>query len=254
MRGSFWLGIGTVSVLAGFGTFLGVRALTGGSGSVRSGLETGAAQAQAPAGNATPFADAPGSDATAKQAFAADLAQPRFTGTLAGMKFEGGANRGPDYNCGANAVVHPDFGAASGTPFDIFARTLPSGMSVGSGSPGGDQPYAAECGGVLIATDRAVTVSTPAGAQLVTIGRALTPTPWTTSNFPETRASAGTVAGQPTVLVRSILADGRGGSYVIWADYTSNGYVVTTIYGGNAPLSAIEPVAEAIANQAGSAR
>ena len=213
------------------------------------------ATVQAPQGNSTPFADAPGTDEVAKQAFAADLAQPRFTGTLAGVRFEGGAVRGADYDCGANQTMHPDFSVALGTPLDIFARGLPAGLSpAATGTAGADKPYAAECGGVLMATDRNIVISTSAGPQLVTVGRLLTPEPWTTSNFPATRAAAGTIGGRPAVLVRSIMPDGRGGSYVIWADRAGTDYVLTIVYGGNESLSDIQPVADAIANQLGSSR
>ena len=240
MRGSFWAAIGTVAVLGAVGTFVGVRALSAGSGAVQHTVQTGAAQAQAPQGNSTPFADAPGTDEVAKQAFAADLAQPRFTGTLAGVRFEGGAVRGADYDCGTNPVLHPDFSVALGTRLDIFAGGLPAGLSAAAtGTAGADKPYAASCGGVLMATDRNLLISTSAGLQLVTVGRLLTPEAWTTSNFPATRATAGTIEGRPAVLVRSIMPDGRGGSYVIWADRAGTDYVLTVVYGGNASLSDI---------------
>jgi len=236
---------------------LALLAVACGGGRSKSATPTPEATAtvQAPQGNSTPFADAPGTDEVAKQAFAADLAQPRFTGTLAGVRFEGGAVRGADYDCGTNPVLHPDFSVALGTRLDIFAGGLPAGLSAAAtGTAGADKPYAASCGGVLMATDRNLLISTSAGLQLVTVGRLLTPEAWTTSNFPATRATAGTIEGRPAVLVRSIMPDGRGGSYVIWADRAGTDYVLTVVYGGNASLSDIQPVADAIANQLGSNR
>src|SRR6185312_7552618 len=241
----------------GFAT-LGLALLAAGcGGGLKSATPTPEAIAteRAPQSNTSPFANAPGTDEAASQAFAADIAQPRFTGSLAGVRFEGGAVRGADYDCGANPVLHPDFSVALGTPLDIFASGLPAGWLAGAtgGTTTPDKPYTAQCGGVLIATDRNVVVSTSAGPQLVTVGRLLTPEPWTGSDFPASRASAGLLAGQPAVMVRSIMTDGRGGSSVIWADRVANGYIVTKV-DGDAPLSAIEPVAEAIARQAGSGR
>lgn len=250
MRRYSWTAIGLAALLCGAGAFVTVRALTGGSpAAVQHSLQAGPAQAQAPQGNTTPFADAPGTDETASSAFANDLAQPRFSGTLAGIRFDGGGHRGPEFNCAARPV-HVPFTAAAGTPLDIFASGLPAGLAPGNGAPGINRPSAVECGGELIATDRIVSV----GSQLVTIGRVLRPEAWIGSNFPATRASVGTLAGRPAVLVKSIMPDGRGGAFVIWADPVPNGYVVTMVYGGNAPLSAIEPVASAVASQQGSAR
>jgi len=234
-----WTAIGLAALLCGAGALVTVRALTGGSPAAgQHSLQAGAAQAQAPQGNTTPFADAPGTDETASSAFANDLAQPRFSGTLAGIRFDGGGHRGPEFNCAARPV-HVPFTAAAGTPLDIFASGLPAGLA-----PGINQPSAVECGGMLIATGRTVDVAVNGSIQVVNIERILRPEAWVGSNFPATRASTATIGGRPVVTVKPIMSDGRGGSWVIWADRVSNGFVVSTIEGPNAPLSTVLSLAQ----------
>ncbi|HKS90353.1 MAG TPA: hypothetical protein VJQ83_00385 [Tepidiformaceae bacterium] len=253
MKRRGWAIIGITVVLCGAGAFAATRSLTGGADAVQHNIQAGVAAAQASQGNSTPYADAPGTDETAAAAFAADAAQPRFTGNLGGIQFDGSGDGGvgPMVSCGTNAVTHPVFATVAGTPMDIFASGFGAGLSAGTGAPGTDGGYVAKCGATVIATDRSIDVSTASGIKLARVGRALLTAPWAAANFPSERASTITVGGQQMVVVRPVMADGRGESWVFWSRPSNGAFVVTSVNGVGTTSAELETVAAALARQDG---
>jgi len=167
-----------------------------------------------------------------------DLAKPEFTGTLNGIVMYSGSISGPELPCTEAELRHKDISAAAGTQFVIFEHGLPPGLAPDAQEPS----VVALCSGQIHASGGGFVIS--ASNHLVLISRVLRPSPWNYAYGPADRVSAGTIAGNPAVLTRSVLADGRGGSYLTFVQKQPDGYLVTELDGPNAPISELIKVAE----------
>ncbi len=227
-----------VATLAGTGAYAGVRLL---KEPVVQAVTRGDARAAGQPTPGTPFADATGTAEAAGAAILADAAKPEFAGTLNGIVMYPGSTVGPEFPCTEAELTHKGIAAATGTPFAIFERGLPAGLAADPAEPA----VVALCSGKLRASGGGFVVS--ATNHLVLINRTLRPSPWNYAYGPADRVSASTISNRPAVLTRSVLADGRGGSYLTFVEQLPGGYLVTELRGPNAPISELIQVAQELA-------
>jgi len=184
-------------------------------------------------------------DPAAVDALKADSEKPRFTGTLAGIRLTaGGATSGPEIGC-AELFQNVPFDTTKGTAFEIDPTYLPAGIA-GESSP----PAATACQGKLVGSGRTWAPS-KAGDPWIFVRRILRPEAWADSPAPQERVSAGTISTMavkniPAVLVRPVLSDGRGGSWIIFGEKADAGFVVTLIDGEDVPLDELRKFAEGL--------
>jgi len=227
-----------VAALVGTGMFVGTRLL---KEPASQALTRGNAEAASQPTAGTPFADAPGTDEAAGAAIMSDAGKPQFAGTLGGIVMYPGTVSGPELPCTEAELTHKDISAAAGTRFTIFEGGLPAGLAPDLQDPS----VVALCSGQFRASGGGVVVS--ATNHLVLISRTLRPSPWNYAYGPPERVSASTIAGNPAVLTRSVLADGRGGSFLTFVQKQPDGYLVTELRGPNAPIAELVKVAEELA-------
>jgi hypothetical protein len=185
-------------------------------------------------------------DPAAVATLRADADRTWFAGTLDGIRLtSGGPDAGPKTPCPELFQPAP-FEATRGTPFEIEPAYLPPGIA-GESSP----PAATRCQDTIVASGRTFAPS-KSGNPWIFVRRALRPEPWNDSYAPADRVSAGTISTRtarnvPAVFVKPVLPDGRGGSYIIFAEKVDAGFVVTVINGVDVTFDELKKFAEGLA-------
>lgn len=182
---------------------------------------------------------APGTDREAMEAILADSQKPQFRGTVAGVDLRPSVEPGPDVGC-PELFEHPPFETTRGTPFEIEPAYLPRGIAGENQSPS-----ATACQGQLVGSRRSWAPAA-AGGPWITIQRVVRPEPWSSSWAPADRISTGSIGGRAVVLIQPVLPDGRGGSFIIFAEKIPTGWLITQIEGEAVTMDELKRVAEGI--------
>jgi hypothetical protein len=236
------VGLALLAALVGGGAFAAARLVRE---PATQAVTTGDAQAAGQPTPGTPFADAPGTDEAAGATIMAEWAKPEFVGTLNGIIMRSGAEPTGQYElpCGlldAN-ISHRDISIASGTSFAIFNEGFPVGLPPDHSGPS-DSSLATLCQGKLVASGRPIIVA--ATNHWVGISKVLRPSPWNFAYGAADRVAATTIGGHPAVLTKSVLPDGRGGSFITIAEQVSDGFLITQLDGPSSPIGELVTVAE----------
>ncbi len=234
-----FLGVAALAAIVATGAFAAARLARG---PATGAVTRGDAQAQGQPTPGTPFADAPGTDEAAGATITAEWAKPQFAGVINGITMRSGSEGvdGPEYQCSAG-LSHKNISAADGTALAIFGSVVPAGLKPDHPELP-DSALATLCGDKVIAAGRVVIVT--ATGHAVGISTVLRPEPWNYAYGAADRVSAMTIGGLAAVVTRSIIPDGRGGSYITMVRPVADGYVITELRGENSPVNEVLAIAK----------